>query len=142
VRELHSLLLQSAPPALAASGALSVEAPALRTLRVDLTLVVADLNHVGRLGDAVKTAIATLFDPATGGRDGSGWPLGVAPREDDIARALDGTALLEGIDAIGFRQIAADGSEGDLITPLKPNELIVLGEERVRLTFDIVEPAT
>jgi hypothetical protein len=139
VRELKRLLLAAGSPELNAPGALRIEPPSLREIRVDLTLRVAGLEHVGALGEWVKAAIARFFDAATGGSDGAGWPLGSAPRDDDIAMALQDAPNLEDIAAVTFREIAADGTDRAFDGTINASDLVVSAQEPVRLQFEIIE---
>ncbi len=111
VRELHSLLLAEAPPALSARQALRIGGPTLRRLRVDLRLRVASLDAAGAVGRHARQQIIALFDTATGGVAGDGWTLGDNPYEADIAVALANVPRLEGIAAVGLREITANGSD-------------------------------
>lgn len=139
VRELRCLLLAASPVSLSASQALRIGGPAIRHLRVDLRLRVASLDHAGAVARSVKERIAALFDTATGGTDKDGWPLGEAPSEVDIARALADTPRLEGIASVGFREIVRDGAEHPWTEAIKPTELVMLAEDAIRLTFETVE---
>jgi hypothetical protein len=139
-RELLRLLLEKSSPELNLPGALRIDGPTLRAIRVDITLVVSGLEHVGALGQLVKSRIAALFDAATGGIDSSGWPLGAGPRDDDIAVVLQDAANLEGISAVSFREIAADGTDLAFDGIVKATELIVPAPEPVRFDFDVIEP--
>jgi hypothetical protein len=138
-RELTRMLLEMASPELNLPGSLQIDAPSLRTIRVDLALGVLGLEHVGGVEEAVKSRIAALFDPAAGGIDGSGWPLGAAPRGDDIAVVLQDTANLESISSVSFRAIADDRTEQAFDGVVQPDELIALAQEPVRFDFQVIE---
>ena len=139
-RELRAALLEAASPALAAPDAVRIVAPTLRRVRIDLGLSVESLDHAGSVGNAVKSKLESLFNPATGALDQSGWPLGVMPRDDDVAVALQDIPNLAGIGTVAFREIASDGTDRAL-SALGPSDLIVPADESVRLDFDVVETA-
>lgn len=138
-REVRRLLLESSMPGLAARGALQVAAPRLRRLRISLKLRVASLADSGGVGDGAVARLREWFDAAQGGPNGDGWPLGAAPQEDDVALALARIPGLDGIAAIGFEEIAADGSARPWTAPVRPGDLVVLGADPVRLEFEAQE---
>jgi len=141
-RELAALLRDATLPLLGAPDALVVASPGLRTLRVDLTLRVAGLEKAGALGKRVDDRIAALFDTANGGIDDTGWPLGATPRTDDIALALSGDADIESLASVRFVELLDDGTERAFGQAVKADEIVVLADERTRVTFDIVEVVT
>jgi predicted phage baseplate assembly protein len=139
VRELRRVLLDASPVTLAAPGALRIEGPAVRKVRIDLTLRVQTLDQAGDVGRDVKKRLAQLFDNATGGADGLGWPLGQSPTDADIAYALMDLPSLESVADVALRE--SEGPRSDTAWPqsFKPNELAVLAEDPVRLTFVTAE---
>jgi hypothetical protein len=139
IRELRTLLLNAAPPSLAASGVLRIEGPAVRRLRTDLDLRVATLDQAGAVAQEVKKRLAGLFDPATGGADHDGWALGESPAEGDIALALIDTPRLESIAGVGLHEYQRDGRERAWPDTIKPNELVMLAADPVRLHFSTAE---
>jgi hypothetical protein len=138
-RELRRLLLAVAPPWLGVPRALAIEGPGIRRLRVELVLEVENLDHAGGLAIEVKKRMAALFDAVTGGIDRDGWPLGVVPRDDDVAWALSGAPDLVGIASVTLLEIATDGTVRRLPAAIKADELVVLAADGVRLDFTIVE---
>ena len=98
---------------------------------MELKLRVETLDHAGPLTDAVKKRLAGFFDTATGGVDGDGWPLGIAPTEDDIALALLDTPDLDGIANV----MLVESSDA----PLKETELVMLDADPVRIEFETAE---
>ena len=103
IRELRRLLLDAAPPSLAALSALRIEGPAVRRLRVELDLRVARLDHAGAVSQEVKKRLTGLFDlelewspemtinPTTAGpTDAAGVSLFTALREQ-LGLALEPT---------------------------------------------------
>ena len=139
IRELRRLLLDAAPPSLAALNALRIEGPAVRRLRVDLELRVATLDHAGAVAQEVKKRLTGLFDPATGGVDKDGWALGENPTEGDVALALIDTPRLDSIGGVSLREDQRDGREGAWPETIKSNELVMLADDPVRLHFETAE---
>lgn len=139
LRELHRTLVAAAPPSMSASQALRIGGPALRRLRVDLRLRVASLDDAGAAARHARMQIIALFDSATGGVDGDGWPLGENPTEADIAVGLADVPQLEGIAFVALREIADDGAEQPWPDSLKRTELPWLEKDGVRIEFETVE---
>jgi hypothetical protein len=137
-RELHRALVAAAPVAVAKAGALTVAAPRIRYLRVDLTLEVPSLDDAGVIADAVKSALAQIFDPATGG-SGNGWQLGAGPTEDDIALALINVPKLQSIQSLAFYETAADGSDALWGRTVRPDDMVMLAPDPVRIVFAPLE---
>jgi hypothetical protein len=139
VRELRRLLLSAAPPSLGAPNALRIQGPQVRRLLVELGLRVDTLDHAGELGKAAKQSLAALFDSATGGTDGEGWPLGSNATIDDIALALHGLPHLLSIDRVTLREHTDEGVEREWPAVLKAIELAMPAEDPVRITFATAE---
>jgi hypothetical protein len=141
LRELHRMLLDAASPMLGARQALRIRGPALRRLRVDLRLRVASLDDAGAVARVARRRIVALFDTATGGVEGGGWPLGANPGEADIAAGLADVPRLQGIAAVELHEIGADGSARPWPAALKGSELPWLAQDGVRIAFETVEVA-
>lgn len=139
VRELRRLLLDASPVALAAPGALRIEGPAVRRLRIDLTLRIPTLDEAGDVGRDVKKRLARLFDTAEGGADGQGWPLGQRPTDGDIAYALMDLPSLESVADVTLQESKGRRSDAPWPESFKPNELAVLAEDPIRLSFVTAE---
>lgn len=137
-RELRQALLPLASPLLGPRKALRIDGPTLRPLRVDLQLGVDRLDDAGAVGQAARSALAALFDPATGGVEGSGWPLGVAPAEADVAYALADVPRLASILTIGLHALDADGAEQPWPAALGRAELPWLARDGIRIAFEQV----
>ena len=137
-RELVRALTGAAPVALTKRGAVTVDPPQIRLLRIDLALEVSSLDDAGGVADAVKGALAQLFDPATGG-SGNGWPLGIGPGEDDIALALIDIPKLQSIESVAFYEILADGSDRPWNSNVKPDDLVMLAKDPARIVFATLE---
>nr|WP_315249408.1 hypothetical protein [uncultured Duganella sp.] len=136
LRALRRMLVAAGPPAFGEHDALRLDGPALRRLRVDLRLRVASLDDAGAVARDARRRIMALFDSATGGVDGEGWPLGENPSQADVAVGLADLARLEGIVAIALSEIASDGAERPWPDALRRTELPWLGEDGVRIAFD------
>lgn len=136
-RELKRMLADAAPASAAAS--LRVTGPTIRRLHVSLTLRVASLAGSGALAKHAKRSLARFFDPAQGGLEREGWPIGATPAEDDIALALLDAPGLEGIDQIAFSEIDDDGVAAPWQARMRADQLAVLAPDPVRIAFVIVE---
>jgi hypothetical protein len=136
LRELHRMLLDAASPMLGARQALRIRGPALRRLRVDLRLRVASLDDAGAVAREARRRIAALFDSATGGVEGGGWPLGANPGEADIAAGLADVPRLQGIAAVELHEIGPDGGARPWPAALKGSELPWLAQDGVRIAFE------
>jgi hypothetical protein len=121
---------------------LRIVAPDVRRLRVDLRLRVASLDVAGDVASKARAQIRALFDSATGGVEGAGWPLGESPGEADVGGALADVSQLEGIAGIALREIGADDSERPWPATIRRTELVWLDKEGVRITFETVGEAT
>jgi hypothetical protein len=139
IRELRRLLLDAAPPSLAALNALRIAGPVVRRLRTDLELRVSTLDYAGAVAQEVKTRLIGLFDPASGGADKDGWGVGENPTEGDIALALIDTPRLDSIAGVSLREYRRDGREGAWPETIKANELVMLAADPVRLHFATAE---
>lgn len=126
-REMRSTLLAAASPALAASGALTVEAPVPVAVAITLDATVADLAVGARVAAVVIDSLQALLDPATGGLDGLGWRLGDMLTETDVAARLRDVRDLENFTVAVSR---ADGRTA----PLNPNELLTAPPDGIRVT--------
>ncbi|HSK62780.1 MAG TPA: hypothetical protein VK893_03030, partial [Pyrinomonadaceae bacterium] len=139
VRELRRFLLEAAPAALSTPGALQIEGPKVRQLRIDLSLRIESLDHAGAIGEFVEQRLKSLFDTATGGIDNDGWPLGLNPTEDDIAFALIDAPNLESIGDVKLRESVAEGDVRPWPGTVKATEIVMLAEDPVRIEFKTAE---
>ena len=138
-RELRRTLLAVAPPQMALGRALRITGPLLRRLRISVTLRMASLTGSGQLAIQAKRALSAFFDPANGGLEGAGWPLGADPSEDDVALALLDAPQLESIEQVSFQEIGPDESAAPWRGRVRPHELVMLADDGLRIEFDIVE---
>lgn len=140
-RELRRLLLAAAPASLAAPGRLRIEGPAVRRLRVELHLRVASLEDAGAVTASASKKIADLLDTATGGVDREGWALGASPNDDDIAFALLDVKGLAGITSVTLLEVADDGVVSPWPAAAAAQQLAMLADDGIRLSFEPVEVA-
>ena len=139
LRDLGRTLREAAPPALGAHGALRVEGPRVRKLRIDLELSVSDLEHAGGVFNEVKERIGKFFETAGGGVDQDGWRLGAEPAESDIAYALLDVPHLESIGKISFDEIDRHGDGAPWPGGVRPSDLVVLADDPLRMRLTTVE---
>jgi hypothetical protein len=139
VRELRRFLLEAAPAALSAPGALRIEGPKVRRLQIESELRIETLDHAGELGEFVKQQLKSLFDTASGGMDQTGWPLGLNPTEDDIAFALIEAPHLESLGNIKLRESVAEGEVRPWPQTVKETEIVMLADDPVRIDFETAE---
>ncbi|SAK99728.1 hypothetical protein [Caballeronia ptereochthonis] len=130
-RALSRYLLSMASPLLARPAALNVIGPRLVSFRVVLTVRIDMLDVAGRVAGVASERMRALFDPATGGADGYGWPLGAVPDADDVAAALVDIDGLSGIATIDFEP---DGA-GELPPAFAPDQLAWLVADGVQVHF-------
>lgn len=141
-RALKRTLQQAASPLFAEPATISIEAPRVRRLRLHLKLRVDSLEDAGMLATAVRRALQTFFDSVSGGLAATGWPLGAAPAEEDIAFALDDAPGLAGIADITLKQIDSTGRELAWRAQFRPDELVVLAQDAVRISIESLEAQT
>jgi hypothetical protein len=138
-RELRRMLLEIASPSLAAPGALTIAGPAVRKLRIVLTLRVATLDMAGTVAGLAKKRLVACFDTEHGGDDGEGWPIGRDPREEDIARILLDLPDLESIVSIARLEVGELGGERPWRGGVGPQELAMLAPEDILIRFEVLE---
>ena len=142
-RELLARLLRQAGPACARR--LRIAAPlALVRFRITLRLRVASLDVSGALGAAAKQAVAALFNHVSGGPDGFGWPIGMAPSDMVVAARLVRLPDLEGIEHITFsveRDNAPPAPAASSVS-VKPDQLAWLLADGVTIVFTTGEIAS
>jgi hypothetical protein len=134
VREVKRALLDNAPPALAAPGALVVTGPRLRPFQVRLTLATATLAYAAALAGAARDVLRAWFDSAAGGRDGRGWPLGARPDEAGIVARLLPLQRLDGVHDVQLEERGPDGRARPL-QALRPDDLAQLTADGITLEF-------
>jgi hypothetical protein len=139
IRELRRILLEAAPAALSAPGALRIEGPTVRRLQIELELRIETLDHAGELGEFVKKQLQDLFDSAAGGMDKDGWPLGLNPTEDDIAFALIDAPHLESIGNVKLREVVGESEVRPWPETVKETEIVMLADDPVRIVFETAE---
>ena len=131
-RELQRLLLAAMAPGFGAAGsglALEIVAPKPRRLRVRAELNVATLELAGGVAERAQQALRQRLDPASGGDDRLGWPLGAAPDAAEVAATLIDTPALDGIEHLTLIELVAAGVEAPWPATLNPDELAVLADD-------------
>jgi len=73
---------------LARPGGLEVAGPRYLPVGAEILLEPARADLFAEGAERAAAAIGALFDPAAGGHDGKGWPLGRLPDSSDIAAVL------------------------------------------------------
>jgi hypothetical protein len=137
---LRARLASVTLPRLAARGGLAVDPPVLRPLALTAALTVESLDVGGTVDAAARSALEKLLDPATGGVDDGGWPLGRMPGEADVMAVLVGIDSLVGVTSLVFSDVDATGA---LHTPPRvfgADELAVLAPDRLVLSLTPVTP--
>jgi hypothetical protein len=137
LRALRQFLLERTSPLLAADGRLQVVAPELIQLRLNVRLLVTELESTGRLQQAVSAALRAFFDAASGGSDGTGWPLGAVPTVTDVAAVLVDLADSAGLDTVEFARRLPNDDVVALPARLRPDQLIVLAPADIEIRFAI-----
>jgi hypothetical protein len=139
IRELRRYLLSMAPAGLALPGALTIAAPGVRTLRIELNLDVEALDMAADVSVEVKELLTGLFDTTTGNLTRDGWPPGLTPAQDVVASAIRGVDGIASIVDITFVEIDEKGNELSWPDDIKATELVVLADDPVRLEFHSLE---
>jgi hypothetical protein len=131
LRALESAVRATAGFGVARAGGLSVVAPRLLPLRVTMTLEPDDPDRLIEMADAVEAALVALFDPAAGGFDGQGWPIGRLPIPADVSAALEPVAGLGVVSDIALWRAGRGRAEplppslpADMLVRLDPNEIV------------------
>ncbi|QDF37507.1 hypothetical protein FJN17_07970 [Bradyrhizobium symbiodeficiens] len=126
-RELARRLREKSTPALRRAGAIIVEGPREVRLGITLEVSVADLARAGPLAAEVEKRLRTLLDPAIGGIEGEGWPLGVTVTDTPVAAVLADIAGIEEI--VSVEIVREDGLDAPLAateTPVLPADGLVI----------------
>lgn len=137
LRQVRASLLASSTPDLGCPGRLAVLAPKPLSIRVELGLLVADIEDTGRVAREATDRIARLFDTLAGGLDGAGWPVGARPEDADFAAALTDLAGLEGITRSECLLLREDENVIPLPAKLRDDELIKVDEGDIKVTFEL-----
>jgi predicted phage baseplate assembly protein len=132
LRALTSYLKARATPGLGA--ALNVVAPRLVTTRIQIEGNIATFDDAAQVGSDVESALEGLFDPQTGGVDGTGWPLGRAPMIDDIVAALNDVENLTAIVSVTLESVDSQGDPSSMPASFAPDQFPVLIDSGVQFT--------
>jgi hypothetical protein len=138
-RELRSFLLGRAPPALAADGALAIVGPKLLLLNVSLQLVIDRIEHSGAVSAEAERRVRALLDPASGGLDQTGWPLGRAPSQDEIVAQLVDMRHLAEVGDVSLHAVSPDGELAEVPDRLAPGQLAQVTADGVRCDLRLPE---
>jgi hypothetical protein len=141
LREFTRQLLTQVPSSLSTSNAVSAIKPGLRKFRIYMNVVVDSLDNAAAVEADVKSRVTSLLDPSTGGAQKEGWLLGASPADEEIAIAMIDVAHLESIVTVTLYEVKPDGTEAAWPTTLLPTELAVLGEDPVRIQFELAQAA-
>ena len=136
IRELRSYLLEHASPMMAADRALDIEGPEEIAIRIDLTLTLDAIEQSGAVAKEARQRLERWLDPGFGGRDKTGWMLGEAPTDSEIAAALTDIKHLEAIERITITRV-----DGLPLTTLKPSQLARLAADGVTATMRLEQDA-
>jgi len=101
---------------------------------------VESLDVGGTVDAAARSALEQLLDPATGGVEGSGWPLGAMPAEADVMAVLVGIDGLVGVTSLVLSDVDAAGVLHAPPRVLAADELAVLAPDRLVLSLTPVTP--
>lgn len=137
LRALNAYFAARTTPALTA--ALTVTAPTLVLTRITVSGNIASFDAAAQVSSDVESALEELFDPEIGGVDGTGWPLGRAPMDDDVVAVLDAIANLTAIVSVTLEQIDAQGNASPMPASFDPDEFPVLADAGVQ--FNIMAAA-
>jgi hypothetical protein len=138
-RELKSFLLHRASPSLGEVGAFEIAGPDLLALSVSLRLLIDKVEHSGSVCADAEGRVRALLDPATGGLDGVGWPLGRLPSDDDIAAAIADMPHLAEVREVSLRAVSPDGALGAVPERLSPTQLVQVSVDGVRCELEPAE---
>jgi hypothetical protein len=102
---------------------------------MQLMLTIGSIEFSGSVDQDVTDRIVNLLDPATGGLDQQGWPLGTLPTETDIAAALIGTPNLEAVESVTI----SASFNNSVVQTARPEDLPIVSPEDIQVEFDVVE---
>ena len=131
VRELRRYLADKIPPSLAADGALTIEGPDLLPIRLRVAVTIAAIEFSGQVARDIRRRLLHLLDPATGGLEGVGWPLGALPPLDELAATLDGIDYVEELLDVRCEALQADGTTRALPRAAASRQLVQLTPDDV-----------
>jgi hypothetical protein len=123
LRELARELRERGGYGLSGRGGFSAVAPVALPIGIELTLEPDQPDEFPGLAERARLALTRLFDPATGGFDGAGWPMGVLPGPDDVSAALDAISDEAEIGPIALSRV--DGEQAEPLPGRIPEHLLV-----------------
>jgi len=92
LRALARAVTEDGAYGLRRAGGLVAVPPVLLPIAVELLLDPDDPDAFPELAAEARAILAALLDPATGGLDGTGWPIGAVPADDLVSAALEPVA--------------------------------------------------
>jgi predicted phage baseplate assembly protein len=110
---------------LARPGGLSVVAPRLLAIGVEVELEARRPELFAEAAEQARAALARLFDAATGGHGGTGWPIGRLPDEQDVAAALSPIEPLAFATALRLFRRGGRGAADESLPPSIPSDVLV-----------------
>ena len=134
LRQMRSQIAEMSGYGLARPGGLEVVRPRNLELGVEIDLEPPRADRFSDAATLAVEAVTALFDPAAGGHDGKGWPLGRLPDESDVAAALVGIedlatpariALFRIDKRTGSRSGLPETLPSDVMVRLDPASLVV-----------------
>jgi hypothetical protein len=117
-----------------------VERPSYRGVTIVARLVARPRTAVGPLREEALTALYRWFDPAHGGSDGHGWPMGrpvLAGEVYSVLQALPGTEIVEDVLLFVADPETAQRWEPVPRIDLQPDELVFGFAHDIRVTAGI-----
>jgi hypothetical protein len=131
-RALQQYLVERAEPALGDVRRFLVGAPNIKPCRIELALTIDTLDRAGSVEQAARDAIAGLLHWVTGGLDGSGWPLGAVPAEDDLAAVL---VDIDGVRGIGKITVLSDDAQTAFPAQIASDTLVMPAADGISITL-------
>jgi predicted phage baseplate assembly protein len=119
---------------------ISVERPSYKAVTIVARLIARPRVAVEPLHREALAALYRWFDPARGGADGHGWPLGrsvLAGEVYSVLQSLPGAEFIEDLQLFEAEPGTAPGGEPAQRIDLKPDELVFGFAHSIRVTAGI-----
>jgi hypothetical protein len=140
LREFKAAIQSVAGFGLSRPGGLALIRPRLLPVAVDLVLIPRSPNLFAEAAVQAAARLPAWFDPATGGRDGRGWPLGALPGRQDIAAALAPIAHLAFPLDVTLARADRETAESRILPGRIPSDVLVRIDESA-IGFERAEDA-
>jgi hypothetical protein len=140
-RELTRYLLERAAPVFVPAGGLRVIGPRLARLRITVSVTIRDLDASGEIRRAIVLGLQRLLDPALGGLDGRGFPLGQVPADAEIAASLLDIDDIDSLDRLSLERVDEQGAALQLSAALGPQDLAWIVPDRIQVLCAVAEGA-